>query len=33
MVNYAPQWLRPNGRRSAEEIADVWCDLFLARPA
>ncbi len=30
MVNYAPQWLRPNGRRSAEEIADVWCDLFLA---
>jgi AcrR family transcriptional regulator len=33
MVNYAPQWLRPNGRRSAEEIADVWCDLFLARSA
>jgi AcrR family transcriptional regulator len=33
MVNYAPQWLRPNGRRSAEEIADVWCDLFIARPA
>jgi TetR/AcrR family transcriptional regulator, cholesterol catabolism regulator len=31
MVNYSPQWLRPNGRRSAEEIADVWCDLFIAR--
>lgn len=31
MVNYAPQWLRPNGRRSAEEIADVWCNLFIAR--
>ncbi len=31
MVNYAPQWLRPNGRRSAEEIADIWCDLFLSR--
>jgi TetR/AcrR family transcriptional regulator, cholesterol catabolism regulator len=30
MVNYAPQWLRPGGRRSAEEIAEVWCDLFLA---
>jgi AcrR family transcriptional regulator len=31
MVNYAPQWLRPGGRRSAEEIADVWCNLFIAR--
>jgi AcrR family transcriptional regulator len=31
MVNYAPQWLRPNGRRSAAEIADVWCNLFIAR--
>jgi AcrR family transcriptional regulator len=31
MVNYAPQWLRPGGRRSAEEIADVWCNLFVAR--
>jgi hypothetical protein len=29
MVNYAPQWLKPNGRRSAEEIADVWCNLFI----
>jgi AcrR family transcriptional regulator len=33
MVNYAPQWLRPTGRRSAEEIADVWCNLFIARPS
>ncbi|HEY2056150.1 MAG TPA: TetR/AcrR family transcriptional regulator [Solirubrobacterales bacterium] len=31
MVNYAPQWLRPGGRRSAEEIADVWCNLFIFR--
>lgn len=31
MVNYAPQWLRPAGRRSAAEIADVWCNLFVAR--
>jgi AcrR family transcriptional regulator len=31
-VNYAPQWLRPAGRRSAEEIADVWCNLFIGRP-
>ena len=31
MVNYAPQWLKPGGRRSAEEIADVWCNLFSAR--
>jgi len=29
MVNYAPQWLRPGGRRSAEEIADTWCNLFI----
>jgi TetR/AcrR family transcriptional regulator, cholesterol catabolism regulator len=33
MVNYSPQWLKPGGRRSAEEIADVWCNLFVARPA
>jgi AcrR family transcriptional regulator len=31
MVNYSPQWLRPGGRRSAEEIADVWCNLFVIR--
>jgi AcrR family transcriptional regulator len=30
MVNYSPQWLKPAGRRSAEEIADVWCNLFIA---
>jgi AcrR family transcriptional regulator len=29
MVNYSPQWLKPAGRRSAEEIADVWCNLFI----
>jgi TetR/AcrR family transcriptional regulator, cholesterol catabolism regulator len=29
MVNYAPQWFRPSGRLSAEEIADRWCDLLL----
>jgi AcrR family transcriptional regulator len=29
MVNYSPQWLKPGGRRSAEEIADVWCNLFV----
>jgi hypothetical protein len=33
MVNYAPQWLRPDGRRSAEEIADTWCNLFIAPAA
>jgi AcrR family transcriptional regulator len=33
MVNYSPQWLKPGGRRSAEEIAEVWCNLFIARPA
>jgi TetR/AcrR family transcriptional regulator, cholesterol catabolism regulator len=29
MVNYTPQWLRPRGRLSAEEIADRYCDLIL----
>jgi TetR/AcrR family transcriptional regulator, cholesterol catabolism regulator len=29
MVNYAPQWFRPNGRLSAEQIADRWCELLL----
>jgi TetR/AcrR family transcriptional regulator, cholesterol catabolism regulator len=29
MVNYAPQWLRPRGRLSAEQIADGYCDLIL----
>jgi TetR/AcrR family transcriptional regulator, cholesterol catabolism regulator len=29
MVNYAPQWLRPRGRLSAEEIADGYCEIVL----
>jgi AcrR family transcriptional regulator len=29
MVNYTPQWLRPRGRLSAEQIADRYCDLIL----
>jgi len=29
MVNHTPQWLRPNGRLSAEQIADGYCDLIL----
>jgi TetR/AcrR family transcriptional regulator, cholesterol catabolism regulator len=29
MVNYTPQWLRPRGRLSAEEIADRYCNLIL----
>jgi TetR/AcrR family transcriptional regulator, cholesterol catabolism regulator len=29
MVNYTPQWLRPRGRLSAEQIADGYCDLVL----
>lgn len=29
MVNHTPQWLRPNGRLSAEQIADGYCDLML----
>jgi TetR/AcrR family transcriptional regulator, cholesterol catabolism regulator len=35
MVNYTPQWLRPRGRLSAEQIADGYCDLILraATPA
>jgi len=30
MVNYTPQWVRPGGRLTAEEIADGYCDLVLA---
>ncbi len=30
MVNYTPQWLRPEGRLGAAEIADHYCDLVLA---
>ncbi len=33
MVNYAPQWFRPGGRLSAEQIADRWCDQLLGIPA
>lgn len=29
MVNYTPQWLRPHGRLSAEQVADGYCDLIL----
>ncbi|HWN73082.1 MAG TPA: TetR/AcrR family transcriptional regulator [Solirubrobacterales bacterium] len=31
MVNYTPQWVRPNGRLSAEEIAAGYCDMVLER--
>lgn len=29
MVNHTPQWQRPRGRLSAEQIADGYCDLIL----
>jgi AcrR family transcriptional regulator len=29
MVNYTPQWQRPRGRLSAEQIADGYCELIL----
>ena len=29
MVNHTPQWLKPRGRLSAEQIADGYCDLIL----
>jgi AcrR family transcriptional regulator len=29
MVNYAPQWLRPRGRLSTEQIADGYCEMVL----
>ena len=29
MVNYTPQWLRPNGRLSTAAVADGFCDLLL----
>jgi hypothetical protein len=31
MVNYTPQWLRPRGRLSPEQIADGYADLLLGR--
>jgi AcrR family transcriptional regulator len=33
MVNYTPQWLRPSGRLSAEQVADGYCDLILRAAA
>jgi AcrR family transcriptional regulator len=29
MVNYTPQWVRPNGRLSPPEIAAGYCDIIL----
>jgi AcrR family transcriptional regulator len=29
MVNHTPQWLRPRGRLSAEQIADGYCEMIL----
>jgi AcrR family transcriptional regulator len=29
MVNYTPQWYRPGGRLSAQQVADGYCDLLL----
>jgi TetR/AcrR family transcriptional regulator, cholesterol catabolism regulator len=29
MVNYTPQWLRPRGRLSPEQIADGYCELMM----
>jgi AcrR family transcriptional regulator len=29
MVNHTPQWFRPRGRLSPDEIADGYCDLLL----
>lgn len=33
MVNHTPQWLRPRGRLSAEQIADGYCDLIMRASA
>lgn len=33
MVNYTPQWYDAEGRLSAEEIADGYCDLVVGRVA
>jgi AcrR family transcriptional regulator len=30
MVNYTPQWFRSDGRLSAEQVADGYCDMMLA---
>ncbi len=29
MVNYLPQWFRPDGRLSTDDVADGFCDLIL----
>jgi TetR/AcrR family transcriptional regulator, cholesterol catabolism regulator len=29
MVNYTPQWYRPGGRLSSQQVADGYCDLVL----
>ncbi|HEX7279994.1 MAG TPA: TetR/AcrR family transcriptional regulator [Solirubrobacterales bacterium] len=31
MVNYTPQWVRPGGRLSADEIADGYCAMVLGK--
>jgi len=31
MVNYTPQWVRPNGRLAPAEIADGYCAMVLGR--
>jgi TetR/AcrR family transcriptional regulator, cholesterol catabolism regulator len=33
MVNYTPQWVRPGGRLSADEIADGYCAMVLGEVA
>lgn len=33
MVNYTPQWVRPNGRLSPAEIADGYCAMVLGSPS
>ncbi|HEY4278178.1 MAG TPA: TetR/AcrR family transcriptional regulator [Conexibacter sp.] len=33
MVNHLPQWYRPRGRLSVEQIADGFCDMALGRVA
>ncbi len=30
MVNYTPQWYRPEGRFTPIQIADAYCDMFFA---
>lgn len=32
MVNHLPQWYRPRGRLSVEQIADGFCDMVLRAP-